>query len=88
MDMVANYPGCFLGYGVCYGYFKRFGYPHHEMIRISINGPLPKFDLTGFARIVSFEISSGHHPICFGRHFSETYWTPIVLLRYMIIVKY
>jgi hypothetical protein len=57
------------------------------MTRVAINGPLPDFDLTGFACIESFEFTEDLHPITyvwFGRHFSEKCWVPIVLLRYML----
>ena len=87
VDMVACYPGSFLGYGECSEYFKRFGHPTNEMTRVSINGPLPDFDITGFACIESFKFVENLHPICyvwFGRHFSEKKWAPIVLLRYML----
>ncbi len=57
------------------------------MTRVTINGPLPEFDLTGFALIDSFELHSDLHPIVyawFGRHCSERRCAPIVLLRYML----
>ncbi len=47
--MAACYPGSFLGYGESSKYFDIFGHPTHEMARVSINGPLPNFDITGFA---------------------------------------
>lgn len=90
VDIVACYPGSFLGYGFAGEYFKRFGHPTHEMTRVAINGPLPDFDLTGFARVVSFEFAEGLHPcsyIWIGRHMAEKMWLPIVLLRYMIDCK-
>ena len=65
VDMVACYPASFLGYGECTEYFKRFGHPVHEMTRVAINGPLPDFDLTGFARVVSFEFAAGLHRCCY-----------------------
>ncbi len=85
--MVGFYLGSFIGYGECSEYFKRFGHPTHDMTRVAINGPLPDFDLTGFALIESFELREGLHMIVyawFGKHFSEKCWAPIVLLRYMI----
>ena len=90
VDMVACYPGSFLGYGECAEYFKRFGHPVHEMTRVAINGPLPDFDLTGFAKVVSFEFARGLQWCCYvwiGRHMAEKSWLPIVLLRYMIDCK-
>ena len=77
VDIVACYPGSFLGYGFAAEYFKRFGHPTHEMTRVAINGPLPDFDLTGFARILSFEFAEGLHPCCYvwiGRHMAEKTW--------------
>ena len=87
IDIAASYPVGFLGYGECSEYFKRFGHPTHEMTHIAINGPLPDFDLTGFAHVISFELRRGLHPcsyIWIGRHISEKHWMPIVLLRYMV----
>ena len=51
VDIVACYPASFLGYGFAAEYFKRFGHPTHEMTRDAINGPLPDFELDGFARV-------------------------------------
>ncbi len=67
-------------------YFKRFGHPTHEMIRVAINRSLPDFY---FARCIeSFEAAwENLHPVVavwFGRHFNERGWTPILLLRYML----
>ena len=53
------------------------------MTRVAINGPLPDFDLTGLARVVSFEFAAGLHRCCYiwiGRHMSGKHWLPIVLL--------
>ena len=54
----------FPGYGECAVYFKRFGHPTREMTRVAINGPLPDFDLTVFARIESFEFAAGLNRCC------------------------
>ena len=57
------------------------------MTRVAINGELPDFDLTGFARVVSFKLRQRLHPCSYlwiGRHMSEKSWMPIVLLRYML----
>ena len=75
VDMVTCYPGSFLGYGNAAKYFTRFGHPTHEMTRVAINGPLPDFDLTGFACVRLFELSIGLHPcsyIWIGKHVCET----------------
>ena len=85
--MVACYPLSFLGYGAAAEYFKRFGHPGHEMTRVAINGPLPDFDLNGFARVMSFEFASRLYPCCYiwiGKTVSEKHWLPIVLSRYII----
>ena len=90
IDMIACYPASFLGYGEAAKYFKRFGHPGHEMTRVAINGPLPDFDVTGFARVVSFEFAAGLHRCCYvwiGKHVAVKKWLPIPLLRYMIDSK-
>jgi len=42
IDMKACYPASFLGQGEAKAYFERFGHPAHRMVRVAINGPLPK----------------------------------------------
>lgn len=70
-------------------YFKRFGHPTHEMIRVAINGSLPDFYFTRC--IESFEAAwENLHPVVavwFGSHFNEPGLTPLVLLRYMLDAK-
>lgn len=63
---------------------------------VSVNGELPKDDITGFAQIVSFKFAANIHPIIpvwYGKHFScrggtkckkAKGWAPIVLLRYFL----
>jgi hypothetical protein len=87
VDMVACYPASFLGYGECAEYFKRFGHPTHEITRVAINGLLSDCDLTGFAKVSSFEFAAGLHRACYiwiGRHVFEKSWLPTALLRFMI----
>ena len=71
--MAACYPGSLIGIGECSKYFEPFGHPTHEMTIVSINGPLPDFDLTGFACVESFQFNTNLHLICyvwFGKHFA------------------
>ncbi|MEW8689317.1 MAG: hypothetical protein AB2556_26135 [Candidatus Thiodiazotropha sp.] len=42
IDMKASYPASFQGMGEANPYFERFGHPTHRMVRIAINGALPK----------------------------------------------
>ena len=87
VDMIACYPGSFLGGGECNKYFKRFGLPTHRMVRRAVNGPLPDYDLTGFAEVVSFKLADGLHPVNYlwiGRHLHEKRWVPIPLLRWAL----
>ena len=54
------------------------------MARVAINGPLPDFDLTGFALVVLFEFAEGLHRcyyIWIGRHMSEKLLLPLPLLH-------
>ena len=51
IDMKACYPASFQGMGEAKPYFERFGHPTHRMIRVAINGPLPKDTGTGFAEV-------------------------------------
>ena len=57
------------------------------MIRRAVNGPLPDYTLTGFAKVESFKFADGLHPINYvwiGKHLCEKQWCPTVLLRYML----
>ena len=86
VDMIACYPGSFLGGGECNKWYNEFGLPTHNMVRRSINGQLPDYTLTGFAEVVSFKLVEGLHPINYiwiGKHLHEKRWCPIVLLRYV-----
>lgn len=97
LDQTASYPAALLGQGDCAPYFKRFGHPTHRLVRVSINGPLPERDLTGFAEIKAWEFAPGVHPLIpawFGRRFArpkadktarnERGWAPIAFLRYLV----
>ncbi|MEW8688955.1 MAG: hypothetical protein AB2556_24310, partial [Candidatus Thiodiazotropha sp.] len=42
IDMKACYPASFQGMGEAKPYFERFGHPTHRMVRVAINGALPK----------------------------------------------
>ena len=54
VDMVTCYLASLLEMVECSEYFKGYWHSTHEMTPVAINGPLPDFDLTGFARVVSF----------------------------------
>ena len=57
------------------------------MVRRAVNGPLPDYTLTGFAKVESFKFSEGLHTINYvwiGKHLYEKQWCPTVLLRYML----
>ncbi|KAL3865473.1 hypothetical protein ACJMK2_042860 [Sinanodonta woodiana] len=87
VDMIACYPGSFLGGGECNEYYIKFGLPTHKMVRRAINGPLPDYTLTGFAKVESFKFADGLHTIKYvwiGKHLYEKQWCPTVLLRYML----
>ena len=87
VDMIACYPGSFLGGGEGNKYFKRFGLPTHRMTRRSVNGPLPDYDLTGFAEVISYKFAEELHVVNYlwiGRHLQERRWVPIVLLRWAL----
>ncbi|MEW8689149.1 MAG: hypothetical protein AB2556_25285, partial [Candidatus Thiodiazotropha sp.] len=51
IDMKVCYPASFQGMGEVKPYFERFGHPTHRMVRVGINGALPKDIGTGFAEI-------------------------------------
>ncbi|KAJ7387317.1 hypothetical protein OS493_004301 [Desmophyllum pertusum] len=87
IDMKSCYPASFQGKGDAKLYFERFGLPGHQMVRISINGPLPDEIDTGFAELQEWEFKKGIHPVIsswFGRHFAEKGWAPTPLLYYLL----
>ncbi|MEW8688018.1 MAG: hypothetical protein AB2556_19580 [Candidatus Thiodiazotropha sp.] len=74
IDMKACYPASFQGMGEAKPYFERFGHPTHLMVRVAINGALPKDIGTGFAEIQEWEFDATCHPVIpawFGRHFTS-----------------
>ncbi|MEW8686492.1 MAG: hypothetical protein AB2556_11830 [Candidatus Thiodiazotropha sp.] len=88
IDMKACYPASFQGMGEARPYFERFGHPTHRMVRVAINGALPKDIGTGFAEIQEWEFDTACHPVVpawFGRHFRRKGcgWAPTQLLAYL-----
>ncbi|MEW8688903.1 MAG: hypothetical protein AB2556_24050, partial [Candidatus Thiodiazotropha sp.] len=74
IDMKACYPASFQGMGEAKPYFERFGHPTHRMVRVAINGALPKNIGTGFAEIQEWEFDATCHPVIpawFGKHFAS-----------------
>ncbi|MEW8688816.1 MAG: hypothetical protein AB2556_23610, partial [Candidatus Thiodiazotropha sp.] len=63
IDMKACYPASFQGMGEAKPYFERFGHPTHRMVRVAINGALPKDIGTGFAEIQEWEFDATCHPV-------------------------
>ncbi|MEW8688477.1 MAG: hypothetical protein AB2556_21905, partial [Candidatus Thiodiazotropha sp.] len=63
IDMKACYPASFQGKGEANPYFDRFGHATHRMIRVAINGALPKGIGTGFAEIQECEFDATCHPV-------------------------
>ena len=59
IDMKACYLASFRGMGEAKPYFERFGHPTHRMVRVAINGALPKDIGTGLAEVQEWE---SHHP--------------------------
>ncbi|CAG8497112.1 15972_t:CDS:2 [Cetraspora pellucida] len=84
------------GHGECALWFNRFGHPTHHLVRVAVNGKLPKDDTTGFAQIKSFKFASNIHPVIpvwYKKHFAcrsrdgcvkSKGWAPIVFLRYLL----
>ncbi|CAG8715499.1 1196_t:CDS:10, partial [Racocetra persica] len=56
--------------------FERFGHPTHHLVRVAVNGELPKDDITGFAKHFACQNEE--------RCGKAKGWTPIVLLRYLL----
>ncbi|MEW8689163.1 MAG: hypothetical protein AB2556_25355, partial [Candidatus Thiodiazotropha sp.] len=57
-----------------------------RMVRVAINGALPKDIGTGFAEIQEWEFDATCHPVIpawFGRHFADGGWAPTQLLAYL-----
>ncbi|CAG8726894.1 45370_t:CDS:2 [Gigaspora margarita] len=53
--------------------FNRFGHPIHHLVRVAVNGKLPKDDITGFAQIRSFKFAPNIHLVIlvwYGKHFA------------------
>ncbi|MEW8688583.1 MAG: hypothetical protein AB2556_22445, partial [Candidatus Thiodiazotropha sp.] len=74
IDMKACYPLCFQGMGEAKPYFERFGHQTHRMVRVAINGAVPKDIGTGFAEIQEWEFDTTCHPVIptwFGKHFAS-----------------
>ncbi|MEW8333809.1 MAG: hypothetical protein AB2692_22955, partial [Candidatus Thiodiazotropha sp.] len=89
IDMKACYPASFHGLGEANPYFERFGHPTHRMVRVAINGALPKDIGTGFAEIQEWEFDATCHPVIpawFGKHFASESggWAPTQLLAFLI----
>ncbi|MEW8689024.1 MAG: hypothetical protein AB2556_24660 [Candidatus Thiodiazotropha sp.] len=87
IDVKACYPASFQGMGEANPCFEQFGHPTHRMVRIAINGALPKDIGTGFAEIQEREFDATCHPVIpawFGRHFADCCWAPTQLLAYLI----
>ncbi|CAG8705200.1 14248_t:CDS:2, partial [Racocetra fulgida] len=96
IDMKECYSASMRGQGECAPWFNRFGHPTHHLVRVAVNGKLPKDDTTGFAQIKSFKFASNIHPVIsvwYGKHFAcrsgdgcvkSKGWTPIVFLRYLL----
>ncbi|CAG8710488.1 13884_t:CDS:10, partial [Racocetra persica] len=67
----------------------------YHLVRVAVNGKLPKDDITGFAQIKSFKFASNIHPVIpvwYKKHFAcqsrdrcvkSKEWAPIVFLRYL-----
>ncbi|CAG8849410.1 25540_t:CDS:1, partial [Racocetra persica] len=96
IDMKEYYLASIRGQGEYTPWFHRFGHPTHYLVRVAVNGKLPKNDITGFAQIRSFKFASNIYstiPIWYGKHFAcrsgegcgkEKGWAPIVFLRYLL----
>ncbi|MEW8688558.1 MAG: hypothetical protein AB2556_22320 [Candidatus Thiodiazotropha sp.] len=90
IDMKDCYSASFQGMSEAKPYFERFGHPSHRMIRVAINGVLPKDIGKGFAEIQKWEFDATCHPVIpawFGRHFADATsdsWAPTKLLAYLI----
>lgn len=87
LDMTACYPGSFKGMGDCAEYFRKYGHPTHNLVRVSVNGNLPDNHKMGFAQIDSWKFAKNVHniiPAWFGSHFHQKGWAPIPLLKYML----
>ena len=87
INMKACYPASFQDHGEAAPCFKRFGHHRNRMIRVAINGALPKDIGTGFARVRSWEFSPECHVVVaawFGKHFEEKGCAPTQLLAYLV----
>ena len=88
IDMKACYPASFQGMGEAKPYFEQFGHPTHRIVRVAINGALPKDIGTGFAEIQEWEFGATCHPVIpawFGKHFASESggWAPTQLLAFL-----
>ncbi|MEW8689125.1 MAG: hypothetical protein AB2556_25165 [Candidatus Thiodiazotropha sp.] len=69
-------------------YFERFGHPTHHMVRVAINGALPKDIGTCFTEIQEWEFDATCYPVIpawFGKHFASESggWAPTQLLAFL-----
>ncbi|CAG8845516.1 12144_t:CDS:2, partial [Gigaspora margarita] len=55
IDMKSCYPASICGQGECSLWFNRFGHPTHYLVRVAVNGKLPKDNITGFAQAAILE---------------------------------
>ncbi|MEW8688812.1 MAG: hypothetical protein AB2556_23590 [Candidatus Thiodiazotropha sp.] len=88
IDMKACYPASFQDMGEAKPYYERFGHPTHCMVRVAINGALPKDIGTGFAEIQEWEFDATCHPVIpasFGKHLASERggWAPTQLLAFL-----
>lgn len=63
IDMKACYPASVQALGEALPYFERFVHPTHRMVRVAINGPLPKDTATGFAEVTEWAFKGQIHPV-------------------------
>ncbi|CAG8833559.1 31001_t:CDS:2, partial [Gigaspora margarita] len=73
IDMKECYPASMRGQRECATWFNRFGHPIHHLVRVAVNGKLPKDDITGFAQVRSFKFAPNIHPVIpvwYGKHFA------------------
>lgn len=63
VDMKEFYHASFQGKGVAAPWFRKFGHPSHRVIKVSINGPLPKDIGSSFAEVQDWEFKENIHPV-------------------------
>lgn len=79
LDMKHCYPASFKGLGDCKPYFEKYGHPHGQFFKVSLQESYD-LPLNGFVRIGTWEFPSSMHPIIpawYGKHILDKQWLPV-----------